>query len=145
MKQLMDYKVFLIVIFFVVYGCAGIPLKDYQPGSADEQEIIEVIIKHENAWNEKDIPGFMATFHNSAMIEIGCNGPIVSKSELSDEIEEIMREYPTVKFINPRLDVSENDAVVTVTSTRLGDESHLFRLEMLKENDRWLITKETCI
>ncbi len=29
----------------MLYGCAGIPLKDYEPGSADEQEIIEVIKK----------------------------------------------------------------------------------------------------
>ena len=102
-------------------------------------------MKHENAWNAKDISEFMATFHNSAMIEIGCSGPLVSKSELTGEIEEIMREYPTVKFINPRLDVSENKAFMTVASPRLGNQSHIFELELLKENDWWLITKETCI
>ena len=145
MKKIMDYKVFLIVIFFIVYGCAGMPLKDFEPGSEDEQEIIELVMKHERAWNERDISGFMATYHGRALIEIGCSGPLVSKSELSDEIEEILREYPTVKFINPRLEVSENNAVVTLTSLSLGNQSHIFELEMLKESDRWLITKETCI
>lgn len=141
----MDHKAFLIVIFFVVYACAGMPLKDFEPGSADEQEIMKVVMKHESAWNERDISGFMATYHSSALIEIGCSGPLVTKRELSDEIEEILMEYPTVKFINPRLNVSENNAVMTITSLSLGNQSHLFELELLKENDRWRITKETCI
>ena len=132
-------------MFFIVYGCAGMPLKDFEPGSEDEKEIIEVVMKHESAWNERDISGFMATYHPRALIEIGCSGPLVSKNELLDEIEEILREYPTVKFVNPRLDVSENNAVVTVTSLSLGNQSHIFELEMLKERNRWLITKETCI
>jgi hypothetical protein len=145
MKRITISKIFFLAFVFSLHACASIPLKDYQPKSANEEEIIDVIMKHENAWNEKDISGFMATYHNSALIEIGCSGPLVSKSEFYNEIEGIMSDYPTVKFINPKLNVSEKNAVVTVTSTRLGNESHLFRLDMLKENDRWFIAKETCI
>jgi hypothetical protein len=144
MKQRVDIKVFIIAIFFVFYGCAGVPLKNYQHRSTDEEEIINVIMKHERAWNEHDISGFMATYHSSALIEYGCTGPLVSKSESTDQLQRMMNKYPTVKLINPKLDVSENEAVVKVTSTELGDESHLFRLEMLKENEHWFITKETC-
>lgn len=145
MKRITISKIFILAVFFSIYACAGIALKDYQPGSADEEEIIEVIMKHERAWNDQDISGFMATYHNNALIEFGCTGPLVSKIEFADKIQQMMGQYPMVKLINPQLNVSENDAVVEVTSTELGEEFHLFRLEMLKENDRWLITKETCI
>ena len=145
MKRIIISKMFILAIFVILYACAGIPLKDYQPGSTDEEEIVEVIMKHESAWNEQDISGFMATYHNSALIEIGCTGPLVSKSESTDILQRMMNEYPTVKLINLNLNVSGNEAVVKVTSTELGDESHIFRLEMLKENEHWFITKETCI
>ncbi|MHC4310656.1 MAG: nuclear transport factor 2 family protein, partial [Planctomycetota bacterium] len=117
MKQIIHLKTFILAIFFILYSCAGIPLKDYQPRSADEEEIIKVIMKHERAWNEHDTAGFMATYHSSALIENGCTGPLLSKSELANEIKQIMEEYPTVKFINPKLDVSGNEAIVKVTST----------------------------
>lgn len=144
MKQRIICKPFILAIFITLYACAGTPLKNYQPRSADEEEIIEVIMQHESAWNEHDISGFMATIHNSALIEYSCTGPLISKSESADKLQRMMNEYPTVILINPKLNVSGNEAVVKVTSTELGDEPHLFRLEMLKENDRWLITKETC-
>ena len=144
MNKMMHCRILCFTIFVVLYACAGIPLNDYYPRSPDEEEIIEVIIKHERAWNEQDILGFMTTYHNSVRIEDGCNGPLVSKNEFSDRIEQLMNEYPTVKFFNPKLNISENSAFVTVTSTRLGNHVHLFRLEMLKENDHWLIVKETC-
>lgn len=145
MKQSIDIKVVIISIFFVFYGCAGVTLKDYQPRSADEEEIIEVLVKHERAWNEQDISGFMETFHDSALIELGCGGQLAPVNEFADRIKRMMAEYPTVKLVNPRLDISGNEVVVKVKSTELGDESHLFRLEMLRENDRWFIIKETCI
>lgn len=144
MKPIIHCKKIILVICVFLYACAALPLKEYQPRSADEEEIIKVIIQHESAWNEQDIPGFMATYHSSALIQDGCSGPLISKSELSGKIKQIMEQYPTVKFINPKLDVSGNEAVVKVTSTEFGDEIHFFRIKMLKENYRWLITKETC-
>lgn len=145
MKKIMHCRILIFTIFVFSYACAGTPLKDYQPISADEEEIIEVIVKHERAWNEQDLSGFMATFHGSALIELGCGGPLVPINESADRIKRIMSEFPRVKLINPRLDISGSEAAVMVTSTELGEEFHLFKLEMKKENDRWLITKETCI
>ena len=145
MKRFLVRNTFILAVIFMLYACAGVPLKDYQSRTADEEELIEVIMKHERAWNEQDLPGFMATFHDSALIELGCGGPLVPVNESADRIKRMMSEYPRVKLINPRLDVSKDDAVVEVTSTELGDEFHLFRIEMQKENEQWFITKETCI
>ena len=129
----------------MLYACAGVPLKDYEPRTADEEELIEVVMKLERAWNEQDLSGFMAIFHDSALIELGCGGLLVPAKESADRIKRMMAEYPRVKLINPRLEVSESEALVVVTSTELGDEFHLFKLEMQKENEQWFITKETCI
>ena len=145
MRRFMCFNAMILAVFFALYACAGVPLNDYEPQTVDEEELIEVVMKHESAWNEQDLSGFIAAFHNSALIELDCGGPLVPIKKSSDRIKRVMAEFPRVKFINPRLDITGSEAVVIVTSTELGDEFHLFRLEMQKENGRWLITKETCI
>ena len=145
MKRIIIRNTFILAVFFLFYACAGVHLKDYKPRTTDEEELIKVVMKHERAWNERDLSGFMATFHDSALIELNCGGLLVPVKESADRIKRIMAEYPTVKLINPRLDVSESEAVMVVTSTELGNEFHLFRLEMRKENEQWFITRETCI
>ena len=39
---------------------------------------------------------------------------------------------------------TNSDAVVKVTSTEMGDENHIFKIEMLKEKDQWYIIQESC-
>ena len=145
MKRILIQHTFILAVSIICYACAGVPLKDYQPLSADEEEIIEALKRHERAWNKNDLQGFMATFDDSAVIELGCNGPLVPAKKYANNIRRMMAEYPKVKLLNPTLNISGDEAVVKVKSTELGDESHIFMLEMLKENDKWLIAKETCI
>lgn len=78
MKPVIDCRAFILTIIFTLFACAGMPLKDYNPRSTNEEEIIEVITQHEKAWNEQNLSGFMATYHRSALIEDGCNGPLIS-------------------------------------------------------------------
>jgi hypothetical protein len=117
----------------MLYSCAGVPLTDYQPTSADEEEIIAVLKKHERAWNRNDLQGFMATFDGSALIGLGCDGPLVPAKKHGGNVKRMMAEYPKVKLVNPILDISGDEAVVKVKSTELGDESHIIMLEMLKK------------
>ena len=146
MKQIIDFKTFIFAIIFIFYACAAIPLKDYQPRSAGEEEIIKVITDYEKAWNVHDIAGLMTFYHSSAVIEDGCTGRLLTKSELPNQFKRIMEEHPTVKLklINPKLDVSGNEANVKITSTEFEVEPEHFRIEMLKENDNWLVTKQLC-
>ena len=133
---------FLSVLMFIT-GCAT-GLNQYKPRSVDEEAVIKVVREHERNWNEHDLPGFLATYHNSAKIEYGCEGLLLSKNEFATKISHLMADYPSVRFANPSVDVSEKEAVVKVTSTELGDEYHIFRIKMLQENDQWYIIKETC-
>jgi len=130
-----------VCIFFS--GCSA-GLNQYQPKSAGEEDVIKVVMEHERTWNEKDVSGFLATYHENARIEIGCGGQLLSKNDFATRISQLMSDYPTVKLVNPSVDVSQTNAVVKVTSTEMGDENHIFKIEMLKEKDQWYIIQESC-
>ena len=141
-KKLICITSFLGVFIFFI-GCAA-DLNQYKPRSVNEEAVIKVVMEHERTWNEHDLSGFLATYHHSAKIEEGCDGQLLSKNEFATKIPHLMADYPNVQFVNPAIDVSEKDAVIKVTSTKMGDENHIFRIEMLQENDQWYIIKETC-
>lgn len=130
-----------LLILFI--GCAS-GLNQYKPKSTEGEAVIKVVMEHEKSWNEHDASDFLATYHESAKIELGCDGQLLSKNDFATRISQLMSDYPTVKLVNPTVDVSGKEAIVKVTSTRLGDENHIFRIEMLKENERWYIIQESC-
>jgi len=141
-KKLTFFTSILSVCIFITGCFAG--LNQYQPKSVEEEAVIKVVMGHERTWNEHDISGFLATFHENARIEQGCNGQLLSKNEFAATVSKLMSDYPTVKLVNPSVNVSGNEAVVKVTSTEMGDENHIFEIAMLKENDQWYIIQELC-
>jgi hypothetical protein len=143
----MNYKLTfftsILSVCILFTGCfAG--LDRYQPESAAEEAVIKVVMEHERSWNDHDASGFLATFHESAKIELGCDGVLLSKSEFATHILQLMSDYPHVKLVNPTVEVSDRTAVVKVISTEMGDENHIFELAMLNENDQWYIIQELC-
>jgi hypothetical protein len=130
------------VLLFLTACSTG--LNQYKARSVDEEATIKVVIEHERTWNEHDATGFLAAYHEKAKIELGCDGQLLSINEFATHIPQLMSDYPTVKLVNPSVDVSEKNAVVKVTSTKMGDENHIFKIEMLNENDQWYIIQETC-
>jgi hypothetical protein len=141
-KKLAFFTSILSVCIFITGCFAG--LNQYQPKSVEEEAVIKVVMAHERTWNEHDASGFLETFHESAKIELGCDGILLSKNDFATHIPQLMSDYPRVKLVNPSVDVSEKNAVAKVTSTRMGDENHIFKIEMLNENDQWYIIQETC-
>jgi hypothetical protein len=143
MKEKIISLVLLLGGFSFLFACAT-SLNQYKAGSIDEETVIEVVMEHERAWNANDAVGFLATYHESAKIEIGCNGQLFSKKEFATYIEQLMSNYPSVKLVNPSIDVSGENALVKVISTEMGEENHFFEIALLKENDQWYISHETC-
>ena len=141
-KKLVSIASFLGVFIFIT-GCA-VDLNQYKPASVNEEAVIKMVMEHERTWNEHDSSGFLATYHDSAKIEYGCEGLLLTKNDFATKISHLMADYPSVKFVNPTIDFSDKEAVVKVTSTELGDENHIFRIEMLQENDQWYIVQDTC-
>jgi len=133
-----------ILGMLILLAACSTGLNQYKARSIDEEAVIAVVMAHERTWNENDAVGFLATFHEGAKIEIGCNGRLFSKKEFATHIEQLMSNYPSVKLVNPSINVSEENALVKVTSTEMGDENHLFEIALLKENDQWYIIQERC-
>ncbi len=128
-------------IFFI--GCAT-DLNQYQPKSVEEEAVIKAVMEHERTWNEHNPTRFLATYHGSAKIEYKCKGQMLSKNEFAAKISQLMTDYPTARLVNPTVAVSGKEAVIKGTTTEMGDKNHNFRIEMLKENDRWYIIQESC-
>ena len=143
MNKHLIYLTSILNAGILFFGCfAG--LNQYQPRSVEEEAVIKVVMEHGRTWNENDVSGFLATYHENARIEIGCDGQLLSKNDFATRISQLMSDYPTVKLVNPSVDVSQTNAVVKVTSTEMGDENHIFKIEMLKEKDQWYIIQESC-
>jgi hypothetical protein len=143
MKEKYICSTFMLCVFLFLVACST-SLNQYNSRSVEEETVIKVVMEHERTWNEHDAFGFLATYHDSAQIELGCKGQLLPQKEFATKLPQLMNDYPTVELVNPTVDVSGKEGVVKVTSTRLGDENHIFRIEMLKENERWYIIQESC-
>jgi hypothetical protein len=141
-EKITSLALILGVCIFMAACSTG--LNQYKSKSVEEEAVIKVVMEHERTWNEHDASGFLATYHDNAQIELGCDGPLLPKNEFAARLPQLMNDYPTVKLVNPTVDLSGKEGLVKVTSTRLGDENHIFRIAMLKVDDRWYIIQETC-
>ena len=72
----------------------------------------------------------------------GANREHVTKKEARETWPELLQSFPTVEYYNPKMEITENNAVVyyeiTTDGFYLKGTQHL-----VKENGRWLITKFT--
>ena len=134
----------LILGALIFFNACSNSLNQYKAASIDEEAVINVVMEHERTWNANDAAGFLATYHEGAKIEIGCNGRLFSKKEFATHVEQLMSNYPSVKLVNPSINVAGENALVKATSTEMGDENHFFEIALLKENDQWYIIQETC-
>ena len=81
MNKHLIYLTSILNAGILFFGCfAG--LNQYQPRSVEEEAVIKVVMEHERTWNENDVSGFLATYHENARIEIGCGGQLLSKNDL---------------------------------------------------------------
>ena len=142
--QRKKYRFILIWAGFIFFVACATGLDQYKARSLDEEAVINVVMEHERTWNEHDTAGFLATFHNDARIELMCDGPLLSKNEFATHISQLMSDYPSVKLVNPSIDISGEKAEVKVTSTEMGNRNHIFEIAILKQNHQWYIIRETC-
>jgi hypothetical protein len=64
----------------------------------------------------------------------------VTKQQARETEPETFRSYPTVKYANPEMKVTGNQALIRFDGTTQGLK-HKETLQLVKENDRWLIIK----
>lgn len=132
------------LLFLVTSISCGTPVSEYEPKNQAEQEIKALLIEFLECRNKHDLDGLLALFHDDAKVIQGTarNRRIVTKTQSRETWPESFESYPTLKFTNAKMEVTENKAVVnfkiSTDGVKMKGTQHL-----VKENDRWLIIEYT--
>ena len=102
-----------------------LPLSEYEPKNQAEQEIKALIIEFLDCRNKHDIDCLFAFFRSDAevMHGHGANREHVTKKEARETWPELLQSFPTVEYYNPKMEITENNAVVYYEITTDGFES----------------------
>ena len=122
---------------------AGGDLASYETKSHDEAEIIQVLMVHQDDFNNRDLDGWLSCFHENARYP-DARGGLMPVEDLPGFCStEWARNY---KFTcgPPNIKIDGDKAVVRYTyhwtSNTVTGESKM-TLNLIRENDKWLIIK----
>ena len=132
-------------------------LRDYHGKSADEQEIVKVVLDYQKAYNSYDPMGVLAVHLPGAMIKAGLKDDwsehFVTKEEyagiVADKLNQRKMYSFKLEFFTPdRMNVEGDSAKLTVpfiTYSTLEDywERGVFDFDFRKTDSGWLISKNT--
>jgi len=130
-------------LLFTSISC-GTPLSEYEPKNQAEQEIKALLIEYLDCRNKHDLDGLLAPFCGDAKVMQGTYGNrrYVTKKQARKTWPELFESFPRMKITNPKMEITENKAVVKFKFTANG-VTHKGTQHLVKENDRWLIIKNT--
>ena len=144
MKSIL-FLTILLSVLLLIFGCAAqTNLSDYQPKSAEEKEVVDVLVKTEKAIQNRNLGEFMACFHDNATIQLpkyGYEKQFVSKRQYEEFLESGMwAEYSAGVLANPTITMSGDKATLICFSP---GENVLIRhtFNLIKENEKWSIIK----
>ena len=143
MKSILFRTIFLSVLL-LIFGCAQTKVIEYQAKSAEEKEVVDVLVTTEKAIRNRDLGEFMACFHDNATIIIPLDGyerRVFSKRQYEEWLKGgWFAEYRAGALANPTIKMSGDNATLICYSP--GDNvliRHNFNL--IKENEKWSIIK----
>jgi len=135
----------LLIISLLYVSCATIKLEHYEPKSADEEEIVKVLLTNLETNRNRDISGHLSTFHDDASIQVWISGedrPIVSKVDYGELKPETHYWGIPGRLSITSINIRGNDAIVKCRHhVERWKTSVTFLL--VKENDQWLIMEYT--
>lgn len=157
-KNLSLFYFIITIVSAVSSGCDS-PVAKYEPQNQDEREIIAVVIQYQDSRNHFDIEKLLSLLHNNGQFTFEC-GRMVSKSVIKEELPILWSElksgnsaviplvhecingdyHKSGELNNPQIAINDDKAKVTVMFTK-GFTRLLLYFSMLRENDRWLITR----
>lgn len=152
-------SVFLIIIIMVVSSCCDAPIEEYKPKNQDEREILSLLTQYQDAKSHFDIERYLSSLHDKGLFTFQC-GRMVEKAVLEEELPAFWVDiqsgnaavFPIVhecingdyfksgELNNLQLEVNHEKAEATVLFTKGVCRVALY-FSMLRENDRWLITR----
>jgi len=117
--------------------------------SQEEAVIKRIIDQSSDAWNRKDVKGYMSFFDDNAQIMVGRERRIVNKADYEKMLPAVLKRVGEVKHNSVGLEIddqgqtAEVDMVVSNTG-KTGDIIWITKkLRLIKRDDKWLITKST--
>ena len=133
MRQLVH--VLILSIFVCVFGFST----HTKAGdvSADEKSINQTLQDYEKAWDNKDVGGVIALYHDNAAIMTGNDKKMVSKKQY-EEILLKKWENGKIKLGIPKITVMGAKAKVNVKASFKSFNAN-FTYHMVHQNNLWLI------
>ncbi len=130
---------------FLVLACAVLllsacdaPLNTYEPRSAAEQAVKQVLLEFESGVNEGSADRVAGLLHPDASILIGRERTVLSREEYVRVLPRRLEESPALGLGTPKIDLSENRAEVRVYMTR-GEAKILMVFHLVFDKGRWWI------
>jgi len=137
----------LITFGILVAGCATIKLADYEPTSADEEDVLAFMVECDQAFQNKDMTKYSDCFHENASIMIFQTQPFqrVSKQEFYDNYLIHGRgSFNRQILYSPKIKVEGNTAKVFCKEYGSGAAVDFqVRWDLVKESGRWYVKRYT--
>ena len=137
MSKKMTSLLLPLCLLIINVGCTS-SMKDIEPKSPDEEAIVSLLKEVQETWNNGDIKGWLALWHEDAKIMYGRERNIATKKEYEKIIPERMAANPTYKFGKPKISISGNEAIAK-TSMQMRGRSSQVTLNLIKQNNQWLL------
>lgn len=150
-RMCMTLVVFVVILFFM--GCV-VSLQDYKPLSLDEANIKKFFVSMEKSWNERNLIGVLAAYHDNASIMSGEKRWMFSKKEYTDRLKGKvagvagLKKSGDIKYGAPKIRINKDGTVevdISVTLYEFRDVTLQAKFLLVSSGNNWLIMKRTYI
>jgi ketosteroid isomerase-like protein len=124
----------VIALFF---ACAP-TLKEYQPQSAEEEQIKALLVDWQDSWNNKDQERVLAILHDNAKLMYGRERIVVTKQEYARLLPDRMKKNPTILLRAPKIKLTGDKAEIKVSSTIRGRMVD-WAMHAVRQDGRWYL------
>ena len=114
MQTRIIYIGIILSVFLLTNGCSSKGIHGYKPKSQDEEAIVSVFKKLEKAWNNQDIEGLIAYYHDDAK-SMFSNRRMHTKAQFKNALPSVIARLPESRYLEPSsINISGNEAEVKI-------------------------------
>jgi len=131
---------FILILAFVIFYPMAV-LAQTEPDKKAEGEVREVINRWGKLWNENNQSALLEMYHPDAKIMYGWGNQkgFASKKEYEGILPQRITANPSLGLSITKVDVQGQKATVVIDMKTKGGVTRV-TFELLKENEKWLIT-----
>ena len=132
----------LCLLTLTVVLCCGKkdpPFSSYEPKTHQEQAIKDALLEFQAGVNQKKAERIADLLHQDAMLMVGRERQVISRSEYVKILPKRLEENPPIYLGRARMNVADETAEVRIYSTR-GGSRYLIVFQMQFVKDKWYIS-----